>query len=898
MSKHAFGHWADTDDTTFAAALAAIGVAAAVAPDRLSGTADDLSAWWTEYLTTRPVDTSYPWRSPLGAPGWDTVPAQTWASLWQRRPFGWSRFSVDRDLGQIDAVWLQRILKGPGGEAALHFATEPAAGPVGLWRLPLRFGLIDAAGGAEVGRAFAAAAADRTWMNTLAAARDFDAANVSADIVLAAGEPGEIEAAFRGMRESRTDALVVLHTNPTLASAVQLQGGLELPFVALVSDPVDADWIVRFITEVSHNAPLDVAISSASLQDSIVVGPSVFMSEQRPARRAAAVAETLRGIEPADTTRGADPPTMARDFEAAADAEFLRETGNATSLATMEHRAAPIVAEASAARWLQARIGAASDPQRPLPQFRPGTDHVIRVRIAPADTDWLEAATPFPDDQLPADRPNRLTIVLTEPSLLDVPLVDELVLPVIGPSTECVFSLTTREDTTSVDARLIVLNRNRVLQTARLPEHVAAEPEAVGRGLHRIPDGVATPETVVRGAGGNLGDRRTFDAAVVVDHDAAAATAVAGGRAATVDLDDSSLTEALDKLTGRLGEIVDQPEDFDSLTADGTRELLVFLAHHGALLRRALVKDFLGEALGAASYLQVVSARPDAYFPFELAYDFPAPGEDATLCPEASDALANPDVTAVCPGNHDGSTVCPFGFWAISKVIERHAFQPGDDVPRSFLVRSQPTRDRETISLGGESLVAVSDRVDNFTAGSVEQLADAIAAVAGSVARPVTWKDWRDEVAAASPALLVLLPHTVHSDALDTFGLEIGSGDRAWAGDIDDRFLPPEGHPVIVALLGCDTAGAGQIGYERFPGILRRAGAEVVVATLTEVLGRHAAPVGARLAEALYACCDDRPRSVGEVMVGLRRRLLHDGVIMVLALAVFGDADWLLARGA
>ena len=165
----------------------------------------------------------------------------------------------------------------------------------------------------------------------------------------------------------------------------------------------------------------------------------------------------------------------------------------------------------------------------------------------------------------------------------------------------------------------------------------------------------------------------------------------------------------------------------------------------------------------------------------------------------------------------------------------------------------------------------------------------------GSVEQPLTWEEWQAGVAGGTSSLLMLLPHTVHSETLDTFGLEIGTRERAWAGDIDERFIPPE-NPVIVVLLGCETAAVGDVGYERFPGIFRRAGAEVVIGTLTEVLGRHAAPVGARLAQSLYECCEDGPRSIGEVMVRLRRRLLVEGVTMVLALTVFGDADWVLER--
>jgi hypothetical protein len=360
-----------------------------------------------------------------------------------------------------------------------------------------------------------------------------------------------------------------------------------------------------------------------------------------------------------------------------------------------------------------------------------------------------------------------------------------------------------------------------------------------------------------------------------------------------VDLEDATVSEAIAKITKRLGEIVELPEDFASLDADGSVELLVFLAHHGRLLRNALTADFLGETLAASRYLQVVSARPDAFLPFEFAYDFTAPGEDAALCPQAAAALASDDVEAACPGDHGRDVVCPFGFWAVTKVIERHAFQPGGDLPRGFLVRGQPTRDRRRISLGQGAIFGASERVDEFAAGSIAAVAETLGEVAGRVTTAATWEEWTTGVS-TGPAVLLLMPHTVHSETLDAFGLEIGRDDRRWAGDIDERFLPGDDRPVVAMLLGCETAVAGKVGYERFPALLRRAGAEVIVGTLTEVLGRHAAPVAQELARLLYACCEAGPTGFGEVMLRLRRRMLAAGQMMVFALAAFGDADWVL----
>jgi hypothetical protein len=542
-------------------------------------------------------------------------------------------------------------------------------------------------------------------------------------------------------------------------------------------------------------------------------------------------------------------------------------------------------------RWLQARIFDVTEGDVPLRRgFRPGTEHRIEVRIGPQEADWLQpAAEPFPDHLLPPQRPNPLTVVLTEPDLLPRPQRAEIVLPPSGPSTRCYFTLATRPDTRSVDARLIVLSGNRVLQTGRLPAAVEGVSESEGT--------EPAVETMVRPATSGLADRRVFDAAFVVNHDAAGTsriTTVAAGGQAMVNIDVPSINEAVAAIAGRLGEIVEQPEDFGSIDSPATAELLVFLAHKGRILRSVLVEDFLGEDLAGRARLQVVSARPDTYFPFEFAYDFTAPREDATLCPHAAATLRQPGFEATCPGDHDDATVCPFGFWAVSKVIERHAYQRGTDLPQAFLVRAQPLPGREEISLAGGALLAASSRVDSFAAGSIGHVLGALHTALGDSLQTETWDSWAEAVADRRPSTLVLMPHTVYSDSLGTFGLEIGSDDRRWAAEIDGRFLPPDERPVIVALLGCATAVSGGGDWERFPGLFRRAGAEIVLGTLTEILGRHAAPVAERIVSFLHETTADGPASFGEVMVMTRRRLLAEGMPVVLAVAAFGDADWIL----
>jgi hypothetical protein len=67
-----------------------------------------------------------------------------------------------------------------------------------------------------------------------------------------------------------------------------------------------------------------------------------------------------------------------------------------------------------------------------------------------------------------------------------------------------------------------------------------------------------------------------------------------------------------------------------------------------------------------------------------------------------------------------------------------------------------------------------------------------------------------------------------------------------------------------------------------------------VLATLTKVLGRHAGPVAARIVAALAESSRGREVTFGEVLRDVRRSLLAEGVLTVLAVTAYGDADWVL----
>lgn len=519
--------------------------------------------------------------------------------------------------------------------------------------------------------------------------------------------------------------------------------------------------------------------------------------------------------------------------------------------------------------------------------FAAGAAHHIEVRLGAVTS--APAAAPAPA----AAEPVQIHLVLTEPNLLQAPEVAMVELAGSGASSLATFTLRTGPETTDVDARLIALHDNRILHTARLPRAVSARPQPAADRVN-----VAELETVADTVRPPRARQRRMDVALLVNHSAAhipRVTAMSDAEAAVLQVAEGSIAAAVAGIDRELGQIVSAPGDFEALDSPGSVEVLVVLANHGRLLRSHIVDDFLDDRLTAAQAIQVVSATPDAYFPLELAYDFPAPLETAGLCPRASDVLAGTDPMAPCDGEHDETVVCPLGFWGLSRVIERHAHQKGEEVTGRFVLQSSPMIGRDVLT-PGDVLFAASDRVDGFAPGTIAEVADTLSRLSyGHATQAKKWDEWISDVA-LRPALMVLLPHTVYSDTLRLPGLEIGTADRRWSSHIDQRFVPPEDRPVIAMLLGCETAVAGDVGYEAFPGAFRRAGVEVVIGTLTEILGRHAAPLATSLAEQIFDAWRTEPTPFGESMVGVRRKALSDGLIAALAVVAFGDADWLLGR--
>jgi hypothetical protein len=160
------------------------------------------------------------------------------------------------------------------------------------------------------------------------------------------------------------------------------------------------------------------------------------------------------------------------------------------------------------------------------------------------------------------------------------------------------------------------------------------------------------------------------------------------------------------------------------------------------------------------------------------------------------------------------------------------------------------------------------------------------------------WELWKEAVK-KQPPLLLVLPHHDVSAALDY--LQIGEEGLApqlghlSRGQLTELYVNPQRRDPgpIVLLLGCRTAARIEGGYVQIARRFQKLHTSIVLGTLAEILGRHAAPLARELVGQLVGI-DDPQADFGSVMRRVRRRMLARGYLMALCLIALGDAQWRL----
>ena len=550
---------------------------------------------------------------------------------------------------------------------------------------------------------------------------------------------------------------------------------------------------------------------------------------------------------------------------------------------------------------------------RPRRTFVAGADNVIRCWIAlpeperGAVADGLIPKVDIPRDGLP------LTVELCWGDQSDH---KPLLLPPdrTARTGDCDLRLRVPEGEPYVSAEIVFRYRGRAFEVVRV------EAFAIPAGEPERPDHAVKVRVEARRREAiELADSSQFDSTVIWGPDPSGAAAggpqpparlrVFGGRggkgydlefadAAVTWLNDTLFVTEKSLVRRRAGAA--QPAGEALLDAEDAEVLALLraMARHGtALYNQLQVQGF--EDPGER--IQLLNRTPDAYVPLEFVYDRGYPADDATLCTGWRAALQSDEQACpVCsrvPLSPDQRTwvpvICPLGFWSLQKIIER--LDPGAEAEGGATHLPGPRLGRRSLPVIDATVFASSHRVPE------DERQTTWAALQENFRRPTLANDWDEwkEAVKRNPPLLLVLPHHDVQAALDY--LQIGDDNlpprlgQLNRGQLTALYVNPNGirpGPILL-LLGCRTGARTEVGYVHLARSFQQLNASIVLGTLAQILGRHAAPLARELVSQLVAI-DDPQADFGTIMRRVRRRMLARGYLMALCLVALGDAEWRL----
>jgi hypothetical protein len=535
--------------------------------------------------------------------------------------------------------------------------------------------------------------------------------------------------------------------------------------------------------------------------------------------------------------------------------------------------------------------------------FVAGADNVIRCWIGvPEPERAAVASTAIPQVAIPPEG-LKLTVELYWGDQTDR---KELVLPAerSARTGDCDLRLHVPDDERHVSAALVFRFRGRVFEVVHVEAFaLAAGAEESADHTVRVRVQVSRREVI------DLPESRAFDAVVIWGSDDSRSAPdapapspslrVFGGEGGKgYDLRDAgaAIKWLNDKLFATEKSLVRRraaQTGTDEVLDAADAELLGLLrdmARNGANLYNELRDQGFDDP---GERIQLLNMQPDSYVPLEFVYDRGYPADNARLCDGWLAALTGESGKCpTCSGveipkdqRHWVPVICPLGFWSLQKIIER---LDGDGHP------SAPRRDRLHLPIIDTTVFASSHRVPEEERQTTWQ------ALRHSFQSPVLahdWEEWKEAVK-QHPSLLVVLPHHEVKDPLDC--LQIGDEQlpaergQLSRGQLTEIYVNPDRqHPgPIMLLLGCRTAASIEGGYVHLARRFQRH-TSIVVGTLAEILGRHAAPVARELVTQLVAV-NDPEADFGSIMRRVRRRMLAKGYVMALCLVALGDAQWRL----
>lgn len=607
------------------------------------------------------------------------------------------------------------------------------------------------------------------------------------------------------------------------------------------------------------------------------------------------------------------PPTTGRpsalqDLAGSTEAyrRWIRQPGGAAIAAALagdpsviEELDRPRAGPAGVSRFLQAalhrREGDGTLGPRIGTSFLRSRPMTLVVGIGPLGPTRLVADVALDETQLGDPGPDGWELEITlKPKTGDIAR-RTLYLPVSGSTDDVMFPLDIEPTADWWHGRLTVWHRSRAIQSAVLSGPVLDNdmyPEA-GQHLSLIVDGEFHPMAGLdtHSAGG-----------ATVELDAKPAVYSSSGDF-LIEPREEEMRNASSRIATKLGEMAVELDEVAGLDDPRARALLEYLAVQGFLLLRAMFPNQQQrDAVRRENFLQAIrlsDAAPE--LPYEFIYDFPSPSEDFTVCSDWTDGIS----TGVCPRCHltdadNGETLCPLGFWGLSKVIERHNAVGQAERQAQARLRRGDIAGRTPVSLK-RAAIALSVKADRVPRGAPEtyippsrRISQALEDAGLPFDGPIDdWEAWRTVITGHQPDLLIVLGHARFDDRRGEWSMQIGADSDLHLTQIEDGCVDTtsENPGPVVFLFGCLTAseGAEQATFAR---MFREHRASVVVGTTSTVLGRQAGPVAAQLVAAVKTTAGLQP--LGELLRRSRATGLAEGSLMAMALNAFGDADYRL----
>ncbi len=330
-------------------------------------------------------------------------------------------------------------------------------------------------------------------------------------------------------------------------------------------------------------------------------------------------------------------------------------------------------------------------------------------------------------------------------------------------------------------------------------------------------------------------------------------------------------------------------EDQTNLENEANVKLLINLANQGYLLHT----NYLNE-IALDGPLQLISNFKE-YLPLDFTYTYKPPTDNAILCKDAKVSLERGQCCGCLDQNTDRQyeTICPFGFWGLRHVVERHQLPKNTDNDSAFVLQFEPDTNRNTLRILNKTLYASTNRVNAEVPESYDLFKNQLIANASQAPVEVkSWEDWRKGIAVAQADTLILIVHVEEDPDKLINKLEIADEDYLEQPQFDERYLQSgsKGPLPLVILIGCETTRSDAYMFDTVS-LIQRKGAAIVLSNFTKIKGETATAIVSLLVSILREKAGKGIR-FGEVILRLKQQLLARGMMFGLTLLAHGDADW------